>query len=75
MAQAKSCAVIVADANDFVREVHDRMPVLLQPRDFDAWLSGSAGLGYETRRSGNSQRAKPTSWRAHGSSASAATLC
>jgi putative SOS response-associated peptidase YedK len=27
----KSCAMIITDANDFVGEVHDRMPVLLQP--------------------------------------------
>jgi putative SOS response-associated peptidase YedK len=37
------CAMIITNANDFVGEVHDRMPVLLQPADFDAWLSGAAG--------------------------------
>jgi putative SOS response-associated peptidase YedK len=31
---------VVSDPNDFVGEVHDRMPVLLQPDQFDHWLSG-----------------------------------
>ena len=30
-------------AEQFVAEVHDRMPVLLRPDQFDAWLNGSAG--------------------------------
>ena len=40
----RSCCMIITDANEFVAEVHDRMPVLLQPEHFDAWLSGKAGL-------------------------------
>ena len=36
--------MIIADANDFVRQVHDRMPALLQPPDFDAWLRAQSGL-------------------------------
>jgi putative SOS response-associated peptidase YedK len=40
----KSCAMIITDANDFVGEVHDRMPVVLEPDQFESWLSGSAGL-------------------------------
>jgi len=30
-------------AEQFVAEVHDRMPALLRPDQFDAWLDGSAG--------------------------------
>jgi putative SOS response-associated peptidase YedK len=41
----KSCAMIIAAANDFVAEVHDRMPVLLQPSDFGAWLCVEATVG------------------------------
>jgi putative SOS response-associated peptidase YedK len=26
-----------------MRPYHDRMPVLLEPQDFDAWLDGSLG--------------------------------
>jgi len=35
--------MVITAPNAFVREVHDRMPVLLQPHQFDAWLDGSAG--------------------------------
>ncbi len=40
----KSCTMIVGPANAFVAEVHDRMPVLLQPPQFSPWLRGEAGL-------------------------------
>jgi putative SOS response-associated peptidase YedK len=40
----KSCTMIVTSPNKFVAEVHDRMPVLLAQKDFEPWLSGSAGL-------------------------------
>lgn len=40
----KSCTMIITEANDFVAKIHDRMPALLTPYQFDAWLSGSAGL-------------------------------
>jgi putative SOS response-associated peptidase YedK len=36
----KSCAMIITKPNDFVAEVHDRMPVLLMPDQFEHWLSG-----------------------------------
>jgi putative SOS response-associated peptidase YedK len=39
----KSCTMLIAAANDFVGTVHDRMPVLLQSKDFDRWLTGNAG--------------------------------
>jgi putative SOS response-associated peptidase YedK len=34
--------MIVTNANSLAAKIHDRMPVLLQPRDFDSWLSGAA---------------------------------
>jgi putative SOS response-associated peptidase YedK len=34
----ESCTVIVTDANDLVRSLHDRMPVILAPEDYAAWL-------------------------------------
>ena len=40
----KSCTMIISDPNDFVEEVHDRMPVLLMPDQFDHWLSGNMGV-------------------------------
>jgi len=36
--------MIICAPNAFVAEVHDRMPVLLQPDQFDHWLSGSMGV-------------------------------
>jgi putative SOS response-associated peptidase YedK len=32
--------ILTTDANDVVAPVHDRMPVILHPRAFDAWLDG-----------------------------------
>jgi len=34
----ESCTIIVTDANDLVREIHDRMPVIVEPEDYAAWL-------------------------------------
>jgi len=42
----KSCTMIITQPNDFVAEVHDRMPVLLEERQFEPWLRGEAGLEY-----------------------------
>ena len=39
----KSCAMIITEPNSFIAEVHDRMPVLLSEKDYEAWLSGAAG--------------------------------
>jgi len=38
-----SATLIVTEANDFTRPVHDRMPVLLDRHEHDAWLTGKAG--------------------------------
>ena len=35
--------MIITEPNDFVAEVHDRMPVLLKPEQFDRWLGGEMG--------------------------------
>ena len=35
-----SAAVIVGEANPLVAPVHDRMPVILMPEDYDRWLDG-----------------------------------
>ncbi len=34
----ESCTILVADANDLVRRVHDRMPVVVDPADYAFWL-------------------------------------
>ncbi len=33
-----TCTIIVTDANELVVPVHDRMPVILNPADYDRWL-------------------------------------
>jgi putative SOS response-associated peptidase YedK len=37
-----SCAILTTEANDVLRPVHDRMPVILHPEDYELWLG--AGL-------------------------------
>jgi putative SOS response-associated peptidase YedK len=34
----ESCAIITTTANALVSEVHDRMPVIVQPADYQQWL-------------------------------------
>jgi len=34
----ESCALITTDANDIVRPIHDRMPVILEPQSYKKWL-------------------------------------
>jgi putative SOS response-associated peptidase YedK len=36
--------MIITEPNRLVAEVHDRMPVLLSPDEFEPWLAGEAGL-------------------------------
>src|SRR5262249_18748291 len=43
-ARVKSCAMIITTPNEFVAEVHDRMPVLLKPDQFERWLRGDMGV-------------------------------
>jgi putative SOS response-associated peptidase YedK len=33
-----SCTILTTDANDLVAPIHDRMPLILDPRDYDVWL-------------------------------------
>jgi putative SOS response-associated peptidase YedK len=36
----RSCAMVITEANKFVAEVHDRMPVILEATDFEQWERG-----------------------------------
>ena len=40
---AKSCTIIVTDANALTRQIHDRMPVVIAPEQFEPWLNGVSG--------------------------------
>ncbi len=37
---AGACVIVTTAANSLVAPIHDRMPVILPPEQFDAWLSG-----------------------------------
>jgi putative SOS response-associated peptidase YedK len=39
----ESCAVVTAEANDYLRPLHERMPVILDPKDYDLWLDAGQG--------------------------------
>ncbi len=38
-----SATIIVTNANETLRPIHDRMPVILEPDSFQPWLSGQSG--------------------------------
>jgi putative SOS response-associated peptidase YedK len=40
----QTCAIITTDANEKMAAVHERMPVIVSPAEYSAWLSGEAGL-------------------------------
>ena len=46
----ESCTVITTEANDLVRPIHDRMPVIIPRKDYDSWLNPEM-LGQETFQS------------------------
>lgn len=39
----RSCTIVTTGANDTVAPLHDRMPVVLEERDWDRWLDPDAG--------------------------------
>jgi putative SOS response-associated peptidase YedK len=42
-----SCTILTTDPNGLVKPLHDRMPVILSPRDFDLWLDPKVEKGPE----------------------------
>jgi putative SOS response-associated peptidase YedK len=40
-----SCAILTTEANDVLRPVHDRMPVILHSEDYDLWLDDELRKG------------------------------
>ena len=39
----RTCTIITGEPNEFVREIHTRMPVILPEEHHEAWLTGEAG--------------------------------
>jgi putative SOS response-associated peptidase YedK len=46
----ESCTILTTAANDLVRPVHERMPVIVAPADCDAWLDPKSARGRELLR-------------------------
>lgn len=42
--EIQSCTIITTTANPFMKQVHDRMPVILKPQDYDQWLTGKLDI-------------------------------
>ena len=40
--ELESCSIIVTDANELMQPIHERMPVILAPGDWNAWLETDA---------------------------------
>ena len=36
----ESCTIITTSPNELIREIHDRMPVILHPEQYEIWLQG-----------------------------------
>jgi len=36
----RSFTIIVTDVDELLKTIHDRMPVILEPEDYDLWLEG-----------------------------------
>lgn len=41
--ELRTCAILTTSANDFMRPIHDRMPVILEVNDYALWLDGGEG--------------------------------
>jgi putative SOS response-associated peptidase YedK len=39
----RSCTILTTEPNSLVKDVHDRMPVILPPEAYDTWLSNDSG--------------------------------
>ena len=37
----ETCAILTTDANELMRPIHDRMPVIVSPNDYDRWLDAA----------------------------------
>jgi putative SOS response-associated peptidase YedK len=38
----ESCTIVTTEANEMMAKLHNRMPVILDPEDFDWWMIGAA---------------------------------
>ncbi len=62
-ARVVSCTIITGRPNELVAEIHDRMPVILEPNDHAAWLGGNAGTELLVPYPADKMRVYPVSTR------------
>jgi putative SOS response-associated peptidase YedK len=43
--EIESCTIITTAANALMQPIHDRMPVILQPQDYEQWLDPAIQTG------------------------------
>jgi len=43
-APVRSCAIVTTSANHLMAPIHDRMPAILEPTDWDAWLDPATDM-------------------------------
>ena len=43
-ARVESCTIVTTEANELLKPIHPRMPVIVDPGDFDAWLDVTVAL-------------------------------
>jgi putative SOS response-associated peptidase YedK len=66
----RSCAMVITSPNAFVAHIHDRMPVILEPEDFERWEQGdSKNAAALMRPAGDVLQAWPVSSRVNSSRA------
>jgi putative SOS response-associated peptidase YedK len=65
-----SCTMIITAANEFVGEVHDRMPVIVESNNFEPWLSCKIGTELLTPAANHVLQRRPVSKRVNSSRAS-----
>lgn len=34
----RTCSIVTTDSNELIKSIHDRMPVIVKPQDYGAWL-------------------------------------
>jgi putative SOS response-associated peptidase YedK len=61
-----TCTIITGESNEFVRETHTRMLVILPEEHHDAWLSGEAGKEVLVPYPADRMKAWPISSRVNG---------
>jgi putative SOS response-associated peptidase YedK len=47
--EIESCTVITSEANALMRPLHNRMPVIVDPADYETWLAGAGELARDVQ--------------------------